>query len=93
MTDHQELVSLVPENSSSTRIVEACKRCLGYVKSFTVLQGGSAAGVMLDDLASVELDIAALAQGYQRPEGPGYCLDVTIVDEPSGRSRWFPWRT
>lgn len=93
MTNHQELVSLVPEKGGSTRIVEACRRCLGYVKSFTVLQGGPAIGVMLDDLASVDLDVAALAQGYKRPEGAGYYLDVTIVDNPNYGSRLFPWRT
>jgi FdhE protein len=92
MTDHQDLVSLVPEKSGSTRIIDACKRCFGYVKSFTVLQGGPAAGVILDDLASVDLDVAALAQGYKRPEGTGYCLDVTIVNDPSSGSRLFPWR-
>jgi FdhE protein len=92
LTDHQELVSLVPEKSGSTRTVDACKRCFGYVKSFTVLQGSPAAGVMLDDLASVDLDVAALAQGYKRPEGTGYCLDVTIANDPSRGSRWFPWR-
>jgi FdhE protein len=93
MTDHQELVSLVPEKSGSTRIVNACKGCCGYVKSFTVLQGGPAAGVMLDDLVSVDLDVAALAQGYKRPKGAGYCLDVTIVNDSSRGGRLFPWRT
>ena len=57
-----------------------------------MLQGGSAVGMMLDDLASVDLDVAALAEGYKRPEGAGYCLDVTIVDDPSCGSRLFPWR-
>jgi FdhE protein len=92
MTDHRELVSLVPEKSGSTRAVDACKRCFGYVKSFTVLQGGPAADVMLDDLASVDLDVAALAQGYKRPEGTGYRLDVTIVNDPSRGSRLSPRR-
>jgi hypothetical protein len=62
------------------------------VKSFNVLQGGPAVGMMLDDLASVDLDVAALAQGYKRPEGTGYCLDVTIINDSSRRSRLFPWR-
>jgi FdhE protein len=92
MTDHHELVSLVPEKNGSTRIVDACKRCCGYVKSFTVLQGGPAVGVMLDDLASVDLDVAALAQGYKRPADIGYGLDVTIANDLSRGSRWFPWR-
>ena len=92
MTDHRELISLVLEKSGPTRTVDACKRCCGYVKSFTVLQGGPAAGVMLDDLASVDLDVAALTQGYKRPEGTGYCLDVTIVNDLSCGSRVFPRR-
>ncbi|TMA08479.1 MAG: formate dehydrogenase accessory protein FdhE [Deltaproteobacteria bacterium] len=83
MTDHKELVSLVPEKGGSTRVIEACKRCLGYVKSFTTLQGSPAAKVILDDLASVDLDVAALEQGYRRPQGPGYSLDVTLADNPA----------
>jgi hypothetical protein len=39
MTDHNELVSLVPEKSGSNSVIDACKRCLGYVKTFTTLQG------------------------------------------------------
>ena len=83
MTDHEELVALVPETSGSRAAIEACKRCLGYVKTFTTLQGSPPANVMVDDLASVDLDIAALERGYQRPQGPGYCFDTAIVDKPA----------
>jgi FdhE protein len=83
-TDHREQISLVPENSSKSAI-DACKRCLGYVKTFTTLQGSPPAKVILDDLASVELDVAAAAQGYKRPEGAGYSLNVTVTE--SGASR------
>jgi FdhE protein len=79
MTDHQELVSLVPENSASNRVIEACKRCLGYVKTFTRLQGSPPARVLIDDFESVELDIAALDQGYKRPAGNGYALNLIIL--------------
>ena len=81
MTDHEQLVTLVPEKSGASRVIEACKRCLGYVKTFTTLQGSPAAKVLLDDLASVDLDVAALEQGYKRPQGPGYSLDVSLVDK------------
>ena len=91
MTDHEQLVSLVPEQSGSTRVIEACKRCLGYVKTFTTLQASSAARVMLDDLTSVDLDIAALQRGYKRPQGPGYSLDVTLVDKAAENFSF--WRT
>jgi FdhE protein len=78
MTDHNELVSLVPEKSGANAVIEACRRCLGYVKTFTTLQGSPAAKVFLDDLASVDLDIAALEQGYKRPQGTGYSLAVMV---------------
>ncbi|HEY2986324.1 MAG TPA: formate dehydrogenase accessory protein FdhE [Candidatus Binatia bacterium] len=92
MTDHNELVSLVPEKAGNSRVIDACKRCLGYVKTFTVLQGSPAAKVMLDDLASVDLDVAALESGYRRPQGAGYALDVTLVDKAAPSGRLFPWR-
>ena len=79
MTDHKELVSLVPENSGSNSVIEACARCRGYIKSFATLQGSPPDKVMLDDLASVELDVAAVEQGYKRPEGSGYLLGVTVA--------------
>ena len=79
-TDHNELCSLVPEKSGSNSVIEACKRCLGYVKAFTTLQGSQPTQVFLDDLASAHLDVAALDQGYKRPQGAGYCLDVVVTD-------------
>jgi FdhE protein len=93
MTDHKELVSLVPEKSGSNAAIDACKRCLGYVKAFTTLQGSPPANVMVDDLASVDLDIAALGQGYRRPEGVGYSLDIKIVPKPGFSERILSWRT
>ncbi len=92
-TDHEELVSLVPEKSGSNGAIDACKRCLGYVKTFTTLQGSPPANVMVDDLASVDLDIAALQQGYRRPEGAGYSLDIKIIPKPRFSERILSWRT
>ena len=81
MIDHNELVSLVPEKSGSNSVIDACKRCLGYVKTFTTLQGSPPAKILLDDLATAHLDVAALEQGYKRPEGTGYSLDITLTEE------------
>lgn len=78
ITDHNELVSLVAENGASNVVIDACKRCLGYVKVFTTLQGSPPAKVILDDLASVELDVVAAEQGYKRPAGGGYFLNATV---------------
>jgi len=79
MDDHNDLLSLVPEKDSTNGVIDACKRCLGYLKAFTKLQGSKPAEVMLDDLASVALDIAAAEQGYKRPQGAGYSLNVTLA--------------
>ena len=89
MTDHNELVSLVPEKSGAAGVIDACKRCLGYAKTFTTLQGSQPAKVLLDDLASAHLDVAALEQGYKRPQGAGYSLDVTVTDNGKAWRRFF----
>jgi len=81
ITDHEELVSLVPERSGANSVIEACKHCLGYVKSFTLLQGSQPTKVLLDDLASVDLDVAAVEQGYRRPQGAGYALAAMVMGD------------
>jgi hypothetical protein len=43
---------------------------------------------MLEDLASVHLDVAAIEQGYTRPAGAGYPLDVTLTGT-NGARRFF----
>jgi FdhE protein len=91
MTDHEQLVSLIPEQGGTTRVIEACKRCLGYVKTFTLLQASPAARIILDDLASVDLDIVALEQGYKRPQGLGYSFDFTVTDKPAEKFSF--WRS
>jgi FdhE protein len=85
MTDHHELISLVPEKSGSNSVIDACMRCRGYVKTLTVLQGSPPDRVLLDDLASVELDVAAVEQGYKRPQGAGYLLNVTVAENSASR--------
>jgi FdhE protein len=86
-TDHEELVSLVPEKSDANAVIDACKRCLGYAKTFTTLQGSPPVKVILDDLGSADLDVAAVEAGYRRPQGLGYCLNVTM--ENRGARRFF----
>lgn len=81
MDDHTTLVSLVPEMDGSNAVIEGCKSCRGYLKTFTRLQGCLPGAVMLDDLGSVHLDVAAIEQGYARPSGPGYRLNLTIASD------------
>jgi FdhE protein len=83
--DHNALVSLVPENAGLNAVMEGCRSCLGYVKTFARLQGCPPDMVMLDDLASVHLDLAALGQGYTRPSGAGHPLDITVTGKTGAR--------
>jgi FdhE protein len=77
MIEHHQLTSLVQANGGTQRI-DGCKRCHGYLKTFTVLQGSAPEAVLLDDLATVDLDIAALNAGYVRPANPGYDPGVRV---------------
>ena len=88
--DHNDLATLVPEKAGSHASIDACKRCGGYVKTFTRLQASAPETVILDDLASVDLDMAALEIGYTRPAGPGRPFDVSVRD--GGTSGLFGWR-
>jgi hypothetical protein len=45
---------------------------------------------MLEDLASVDLDLAALEHGCSRPAGTGRHVGVTVVDKRPAR-RFFGW--
>jgi hypothetical protein len=80
-TDHESLVSLLPASAESTspssgqgavsmaagQSIEACRRCGGYLKRFTTLEGCAPEAVMLKDLESVVLDLVAIANGFGRP--------------------------
>ena len=90
--DHEQLLTLASQGGAPTNTIEACTKCRGYLKAFTRLQGCSPASVYLEDLASVDLDIAALDAGYTRPHGTGYPLAVTVHAE-ARRRRLFAWKT
>lgn len=77
--DHDRLRGLVPAAGGELRKVEACGVCHGYVKTFTTLTARPAAAVMAADLDSIELDVAALERGYQRPRRRAVPVDVRVV--------------
>jgi FdhE protein len=92
MSDHDELVALVPEKGGSNAVIDACQRCLGYVKTFTRLQGCSPGAVMIEDLASVDLDVAAIEHGFARSPSPGLALGITVTDKDAKRG-FFAWKS
>jgi FdhE protein len=89
-SDHDQLATLMAENGGSNAAIDACLHCHGYVKTFTRLQGCAPDTVMVEDLASVDLDVAALEHGYARPAGVGHPLEITVTDSGATR-RFFAW--
>lgn len=75
--DHSQLVTLVPQDSHASGSIEACQTCGQYTKVFTVLQGCAPGAVYVEDLATADLDVAALDAGYLRPQGTAISLAVT----------------
>jgi FdhE protein len=91
--DHQRLGVLVPEGSGETRKVATCLSCKGYLKTLTTLQASPGYAIPLDDLATIDLDIASMERGYTRPQQLGYHLAVRVGER---RGRWrfyFDWRS
>jgi FdhE protein len=81
-SEHDQMGSLEVEDDGSKTAVEVCGRCAGYLKRFMRLRGGSHEEVLMSDLMSVTLDLAAVERGYRRPAGLGYAIAVT-VSEPA----------
>jgi FdhE protein len=79
-TEHTNLGYLAPEDGESTRKVEVCDTCKGYVKAEPTVRSLAPSDILLDDLATVPLEVAALDRGYHRPARPGYVLQVQVVE-------------
>ena len=82
--DHQTLGSLVPEGAGETRKVDTCTLCKGYLKTLTTLTAWAPDEVALADLATVDLDLAALDQGYARPDTLPIDLRLRLVPVEQG---------
>jgi FdhE protein len=78
-TEHTNLGYLAPEEGETTRKVEVCDSCKGYVKAEPTVKPLNAWEILLDDLATVPLEVAALDRGYHRPERPGFALEARTV--------------
>lgn len=87
-THHEHLGYLAPEEGETSRKVEVCDTCKGYLKAQPTVSALQWWGVVLDDAATVALDVAALDRGYHRPERPGFGLEVRIVAHRGGSGFW-----
>ena len=77
--DHEQLGSLVPEANGTGAAIEACHACRGYLKAFTRLSATPAHAVALTDLATLELDFAAVEHGYSRPRSRACALHTKVT--------------
>jgi FdhE protein len=76
--DHARLGSLVSAERLGREKIEVCDRCHGYLKTITTFGPIRPQDVVLEDLATVVLDVAAVERGY-RPPNPRGPLAVRIV--------------
>ena len=91
-TEHDHLGYLTPEAGEQTRKIEICHTCKGYVKAVTTVRPLAPWALLLDDLTTVPLDVAALERGYHRPPRPGYPLECSIVERGPVGGWWRLWR-
>jgi len=77
-THHDNLGYLTPEAGEQSRKIEVCNTCKGYLKAVTTVRPLAPWAILVDDLTTVPLDIAALERGYRRPERPGYALEARV---------------
>lgn len=90
--DFRKLGSLLPEENFEARKADTCEVCKGYVKTISTLMAQPPDSVALEDLATVDLDVAALERGYSRPPQTGWSLSVHVAAAPTGKrglSRWW----
>jgi FdhE protein len=82
--DQEQLGLLGDDAGAGRRQVETCSACRSYVKTIATLEGSPRTEVVLDDLASVDLDLAALSEGYSRPARRPCAISARVVERRRG---------
>ena len=80
--DQAPLDSLGPTGRLARDTIEACDHCHGYIKTTRTFTPIPPARVLLQDLATVVLDVAAVERGYRPPTSRG--VPVQIMTGRSG---------
>lgn len=89
--DHRTLPYLAPEAAREARQAAACDRCFAYLKTFSTLRPLAPDELLLYDLTSLELDMAALEAEYGRPQARAFPLDLRLEPARSpARRGWLP---
>ena len=79
---------LAAEQERESRRAVACNQCHGYLKTQATLGPLAFDELLLRDLETLELDLAALEHGYNRPEAPGWPLVLTL-ERLRKSKRWW----
>lgn len=77
--DFRTLGYLATDETREARQATTCDQCRGYLKGLTTLGAMSPAELALEDLKSLDLDLAALERGYARPAA-GFPLQVQLIE-------------
>jgi FdhE protein len=91
-SDHKELGYLAAETERDTRRAETCECCHSYLKTLATLGALQPDEVLLRDIDSIELDMAALQKGYGRPDRQAFALDIRLKSLES-RNGSAPWHS
>lgn len=78
--DHDSLGYLQVEGERRFR-VDFCRRCQGYLKAGNTFDPAPPELLALDDLASVHLDLAAMAREHTRHPEPGFRIDLAAGED------------
>ncbi len=70
--DHRRLGSLLLEEQGPAQSLAVCDECRCYLKTLTTLDPLPADEIVVEDLATLELDLVALGREYARPASPGF---------------------
>lgn len=82
---------LAAEGARESRRVALCDGCGGALKSVATLGPLTPADLLLMDLTTLELDAAALDEGFGRPAERALALELRLEPLPAARRAW-PWQ-
>jgi len=87
--DHASQGYLAADIQRDARRAEFCEECGGDVKAVATFGALGPDEVLAQDMATVEIDLAALDRGYGRPDAPAYPLKCAVMS--SARRGWLSW--
>src|SRR5262249_14338636 len=80
--DGEKLGSLVSARTLEEHRVDVCDGCQHYIKTITTAAPIRSHDVMLHDMRTLALDMAALERDYVRP-APAHCVELRVVAKAS----------